>query len=187
MAWVLMSDLWVFGYGSLMWRPGFSYKDARPAILHGYHRSFCIYSHHWRGTPEQPGLVLGLTPGGSCPGTVFRVAEAKRDAVVDYLNERELSSYAYVAQTLSVDMEGEAVDAYVFIADEGHCHYAGELPPVDAARIIMDAEGVAGLNRDYLINTVRELERYGYIEGGLHDLLRVVEELTGEIEQGSGI
>lgn len=186
-----MSDLWVFGYGSLMWRPGFPYKESWSARLPGYHRSFCVYSHYWRGTPEQPGLVLGLMPGGDCPGMVFRVAEARRDEVVDYLHERELSSYAYVPRTLAVEIDPQsgqdAVDAYVFIADESHRYYAGELPPVEAARIIMDAQGVGGLNRDYLINTIRELKRSGHIEDDLLRLLRLVEELTGEIEQGSGI
>lgn len=180
-------DLWVFGYGSLMWRPDFPYLDVKPAVLDGYHRSFCIYSRYWRGTPERPGLVLGLTPGGLCRGLVYRVAAAERAAVVSYLNERELGRYAYIARTLPVVIDDEQVDAYTFVADEAHQHYAGDLALAEAAHIIMEAQGLAGLNRDYLINTIRELEANGFVEPALHALLRTVEELTGVIESGSGI
>jgi cation transport protein ChaC len=184
---LLMDDLWVFGYGSLMWRPGFPYLESRPAVLEGYHRSFCVYSRYWRGTPEKPGLVLGLTPGGSCRGLAFRVAAAKRDGVMDYLSERELSAYAYVARHLPLEIEGGGIEACCFVADQNHCHYAGDLEVTEAAQIIMDAEGKAGLNRDYLINTIRELETHGYAEPDLHRLLRTVEYLTGVIESGGGI
>jgi cation transport protein ChaC len=183
----MTADLWVFGYGSLMWRPDFPYLEARPAILEGYHRSFCVYSRYWRGTPERPGLVLGLTPGGVCRGLVFRVSAAEREAVVAYLNDRELGTYAYVPKHLPIAIDGRPVEAYTFVADQDHRHYAGDLALSEAAHIIMEAEGVAGLNRDYLINTVRELEANGFVEPALHALLRTVEELTGVIESGSGI
>jgi len=183
-----MSDLWVFGYGSLMWRPGFRYLEVVPALLEGFHRSFCVYSRYWRGTPDKPGLVLGLTPGGDCRGTAFRVAATDREEVVEYLNERELGGYAYLAHYLPVLMENSRVaEAYCFVADRDHRHYAGKLPIIEAAEIIMDAEGKAGLNRDYLINTVRELESRGFGDSELHELLRTVERMTGEIESGGGI
>jgi len=157
-------------------------------LLEGFHRSFCVYSRYGRGTPERPGLVLGLTPGGDCRGTAFRVAAADREEVVEYLNERELGGYAYLAHYLPVLLDGGRVaEAYCFIADRDHRHYAGELAVDEAAEIIMDAEGKAGLNRDYLINTVRELEQYGFGDPALRELLRTVERLTGEIESGSGI
>ncbi len=180
-------DLWVFGYGSLMWRPGFPHLEAKQALLEGYHRSFCVYSRYWRGTPERPGLVLGMTPGGQCRGAAFRVAMTERAAVIDYLAERELAAYAYVAAFLPTEIEGRTVEAYSFIANQDHHHYAGDLSLQQAAQIIMDAEGKAGLNRDYLINTVRELEARGFVEPELHDLLREVETLTGIIDQGGGI
>jgi len=181
-------DLWVFGYGSLMWRPGFAYLESVPAVLDGYHRSFCIFSRYWRGTPEHPGLVLGLNPGGQCRGVVFRVAAAKRIAVLDYLAERELCGYAYCPQNLSVQCDdGRRVLAYCLVADPAHPHYAGELSIDDTARIIMDAHGVAGLNRDYLMATLRDLEARGYSDAPLQRLLRLVEVLTGEIDCGSGI
>lgn len=181
-------DLWVFGYGSLMWRPGFDYVEAHPALLRGYHRAFCIYSRHYRGTPEQPGLVLGLDPGGECRGTAFRVAAELATEVVDYLNERELCSYAYTAKTLSVELrDGRHVNAYSFVADPLHRQYAGDLGIDASAALIMDAQGIAGLNRDYLINTVRQLESHGFTDPCLHQLLQKVELLTGTIDQGSGI
>jgi cation transport protein ChaC len=181
-------DLWVFGYGSLMWRPGFGYAEVRPAVLDGWRRGFCIYSRHWRGTPERPGLVLGLDQGGSCRGLAFRVEAERAAAVKDYLDERELVGYAYLAQTLDIKLDDDrVVGAYVFVADTNHCHYAGHLPLEQAAAIIMDAEGRAGLNRDYLINTIRQLEQDGYAEPELHALLVEVERQTGIIEAGAGI
>ncbi len=180
-------DFWVFGYGSLMWRPGFPHIEALPALLRGYHRSFCVYSHHYRGTPEQPGLVLGLAPGGHCGGLAFRTRRADEAAVRDYLDERELVSYAYLPMTLRVEIAGGEVDAYTFVADPHHRQYAGELGVERSAAIIMEAQGAAGLNRDYLINTVRRLEKEGRSDGWLHPLLKRIELLTGVIEAGGGI
>jgi cation transport protein ChaC len=182
-------DLWVFGYGSLMWRPGFEFVEAKPAWADGWHRSFCLYSLHYRGTPAKPGLVLGLDEGGCCRGLAFRVEAAKADLTIEYLNERELVGYAYQARTLPVRLcEGAChVDAYTFVADRSHRHYAGRLPLEQAAAIIMDAEGQAGLNRDYLINTVRQLEADGFKDEELHALLIEVERQTGLIDLGAGI
>lgn len=180
--------LWVFGYGSLMWRPGFDYVEARPALLRGWHRAFCVYSRHYRGTPDRPGLVLGLDRGGACRGLAFLVVPERATEVVDYLNERELVNYAYTARTLPVELaDGRRVPAYSFVADRRHRLYAGDLGVQRSAEIIMDAEGRAGLNRDYLINTVRQLEAHGFADKRLHALLQLVERLTGEIERGSGI
>ena len=185
-------DFWVFGYGSLMWQPGFAFDEARPALLRGYHRAFCIFSHHYRGTPAEPGLVLGLAPGGSCRGLAFRVAGGEADRVRAYLDERELIGYAYLARSLPVAIDGGdgdamTVSAYTFVADTAHPQYAGNLGIEAAAEIIMRAEGAAGLNRDYLINTIRRLEREGIADAHLHALLRRIEYLTGIIEAGSGI
>lgn len=178
---------WIFGYGSLMWRPGFRYEDALPAMLQGYHRSFCVYSHYYRGTPQEPGLVLGLAPGGSCQGLAFRVPPADLTAVKSYLDERELVSYAYRATYLPVTTTRGEVSAYTFVADPAHPLYAGELGIERTAQIIIRARGRAGLNRDYLIETLRRIEAEGFADDRLHALLRRVEYLTGILEAGGGI
>lgn len=183
------SDFWVFGYGSLMWNPGFTALHSEPATLDGYQRRFCIYSTYYRGTPEHPGLVLGLAPGGSCPGIAFRVAPENAPAARDYLRERELIGYAYRETLLPVRLRasGRTVTCYTFVADPSHCQYAGDLGVERSAAIIMNAMGKGGLNRDYLINTVRELEAHGVCEEPLHDLLKEVERRTGAIMAGDGI
>lgn len=186
----MATEFWVFGYGSLMWRPGFSFEDSQPATLRGFVRSFCIYSHYYRGTPKRPGLVLGLDPyeEAECRGVAFKISADQKEAVMAYLNERELCGYAYKAQTLALQLDcGKQVQAYTFIADQDHALYAGDLGLDKAASLIMQAEGNAGLNRDYLINSVRELEAHGYDDTHLHDLLKNVEYLTGVIEAGAGI
>ncbi len=181
-------DLWVFGYGSLMWRPGFEFAESRSAVLAGWHRAFCVYSRHYRGTPAHPGLVLGLDGGGDCRGIAFRVPKDQAETAIAYLNERELVGYAYVARWLEVDLDdGQRVPAYTFVADHAHPHYAGNLPQEQAAAIIMDAQGCAGLNRDYLINTVRKLEADGFSDADLRSLLTEVERQTGLIDRGAGI
>ncbi|MGZ9006465.1 MAG: gamma-glutamylcyclotransferase [Burkholderiales bacterium] len=181
------NDRWIFGYGSLMWRPGFSYREAIPAVLNGYHRSFCVYSHYYRGTPEKPGLVLGLAPGGCCEGLAFRVAPPDFPSVKAYLDERELVSYAYRATYLSVRTPSGEVSAYTFVADPNHPQYAGELSTERAAQVIIEARGRAGLNRDYLIEALRRMEAEGFADERLHELLRRIEYLTGLLEAGGGI
>ncbi len=182
------SPFWVFGYGSLMWNPGFVFEERQGAVLDGFHRAFCIYSRHYRGTPDKPGLVLGLNEGGACRGVAFRVADARVGEARSYLRERELCGYAYREADLPVRLEdGRCVTAYTFVADPGHDAYAGDLGLGPSAEIIMAAAGMGGLNRDYLINTVRELERHGFAEDGLHALLKEVSHRTGEIEAGGGI
>ena len=182
---------WVFGYGSLMWRPEFTHLAQVPGVLRGFHRSFCVWSRHWRGTSERPGLVLGLAPGGQCQGVAFRVAAADWPGVKAYLDERELMSYAYAACWLPVELTGgeagAVVSAYTFVSDPAHPHYAGELPVERAADVIVAARGVAGLNRDYLIETLRRMATEGFVDETLHALLRRVEYLTGILESGSGI
>ena len=180
-------DIWVFAYGSLMWNPGFPYIESHRALLPGYHRAFCIYSHHYRGTPEQPGLVLGLMPGGSCQGLAFRVAGDDAPAVRAYLDERELVSYAYRPLVTAVEVSSGTVSAHTYVAEPSHAQYAGRQDLDKAAAIIMRAQGCAGLNRDYLINTVRRLEQEGFSDPELHALLERVWRLTGVIEAGGGI
>lgn len=153
------SDLWVFGYGSLMWRPGFESAENIPAQLDGFSRSLCIYSHVYRGTPETPGLVLGLDLGGTCHGQAFRIAEENRSQVLEYLREREQVTGVYIEKWLSVTLaDGRQVEALVYVADPAHTQYAGLLTVEDMALRVGKACGQAGPNRDYVINTARHLQ-----------------------------
>lgn len=182
--------IWVFGYGSLMWRPGFPHLEAASAVLDGYGRSFCIWSEHHRGTTERRGLVLGLAPAEDkcCEGRAFRVAEAAWAETAAYLEERELTGYAYRPGHLPVALpDGRTVRAHCFVADPSHPHFAKDIAADDAARIILGARGEAGLNRDYLINTVQALEVHGYREPELRALLERVRTMTGELDAGAGI
>ncbi len=153
-----LQDFWVFGYGSLMWRPGFAHVETVRARLHGYRRALCIYSHVHRGTPDQPGLVLGLDAGGSCLGIAFRVPGAMTDEVMAYLREREMSNNVYHEKWLRLHLaDGRAVPALAYVADRRHEQYAGALQPAAAAAIIAAAHGESGANVDYLTNTLKHL------------------------------
>ena len=178
---------WIFGYGSLMWRPGFYHLEQHPARLHGYHRAACIYSRHHRGTDTVPGLVLGLDTGEYCDGIAFKIDIKHRMQIIDYLHQRELIGYAYTPLTTPVTLPHAEVSAYTFVADPAHPHYAGNLGTEAAAAIIMRAQGSSGLNRDYLISTVEKLAQDGVAEPELTELLTKVRVLTGELDQGGGI
>ena len=133
------ADLWVFGYGSLMWRPGFEFVEQVPARLIGEHRALCVYSFDHRGTPEKPGLVLGLDRGGACRGVAFRVAAKRRDATVDYLRDREQTTNVYREVMRSVWLENEArqrVSALAYVVDRGHVQYAGRLSLAEQLRYV---------------------------------------------------
>lgn len=176
-----MSDLWIFGYGSLMWRPGFSYVEAQPARLYGEHRALCIYSFVHRGTPEKPGLVLGLDQGGSCRGVAFRVAPSEQQATIAYLRERELVTHVYreVERPLRLeDGTGRGVRGLAYVVDRAHQQYAGRLDPETVLAHIRDSEGVSGRNRDYVIATSRHLEQVGVHDPLLAWLARTLEAET---------
>ena len=164
-------DLWVFGYGSLMWRPGFTFIEQLPARLIGEHRALCVYSFDHRGTPEKPGLVLGLDRGGACRGIAFRVAAAHRDEVVGYLRGREQTTHVYREVMRSVWLENDArerVSALAYVVDRGHVQYAGRLSLHEQLRYVRQGHGRSGNNRDYVVETIRALEALGYRETELH-------------------
>jgi glutathione-specific gamma-glutamylcyclotransferase len=171
-------DLWVFGYGSLMWRPGFDFIEQVPARLIGEHRALCVYSFDHRGTPEKPGLVLGLDRGGACRGIAFRVAAKHRAATVDYLREREQTTHVYREVMRSVWLENEArerVSAMAYVVDRGHVQYAGRLTLTEQVRYVRQGHGRSGNNRDYVLSTVKSIEAQGLRDQQLHqlaDLLR---------------
>ena len=159
--------LWVFGYGSLLWNPGFDVAHSQLATLSGYARSFCMRSIHHRGTEEQPGLVLALdaTPDAHCEGLAFAVAEGQEAQTLDYLRERELISSAYLEKDLSIALsDGREVAAVTYVIDADHVQYCGGLPLEEQAHIIARAVGGRGPNTEYLFNTTRHLA-----ELGLHD------------------
>lgn len=153
-----MDDFWVFGYGSLMWRPGFAFKSQSRARLYGYRRTLCIHSYVHRGTKERPGLVLGLDRGGSCCGIGFEVAGADKHKVMQYLRERELATNVYLERICPIQLaNGMKVPAYCYVADIGHEQYAGAMHAERAAAIVAGARGQSGENVDYVANCVQKL------------------------------
>jgi glutathione-specific gamma-glutamylcyclotransferase len=164
-------DFWVFGYGSLMWRPGFSSLQRLPARLIGLHRSLCVFSFVHRGTPERPGLVLGLDRGGMCRGIAYRVAAAAREETVAYLRGREQVTLVYRETVRRIELEdGERrqVSALCYIVDRGHAQYAGRLSLAEQLHYVRQGHGQSGINRDYVLEAVRALEALGYRETELH-------------------
>jgi cation transport protein ChaC len=170
---VSAGELWVFGYGSLMWRPGFEFVERVPARLIGEHRALCVYSFVHRGTPEKPGLVLGLDRGGACRGIAFRVAEQHRAATVAYLRAREQVTSVYREVMRSVWLENEPrqrVSALAYVVDRGHVQYAGRLSLAEQLRHVQQGHGQSGANRDYVIATVKAIEAEGFRDLQLHRL-----------------
>ncbi len=144
-----MGDFWVFGYGSLMWRPGFDYVEARRARLGGYRRTLCIRSHVYRGTPERPGLVLGLEHGGSCLGMAFRVEGGRTEEVMAYLRAREMTTNVYREKRLPVRLDtGAIVEAISYVADRKHQQYVRGIGPDEMAATNASAIGKADANED---------------------------------------
>src|ERR1043166_6547354 len=172
-------DLWVFGYGSLIWRPGFEHVERVPARLIGAHRGLCVFSHVHRGTPERPGLVLGLDYGGACRGVAYRVARKKRIATVEYLRSREQGTSVYRETLRSVTLLTEPqtrVNALVYMIDRGHRQYAGRLDLASQLHLVRQGHGQSGPNREYVLSTVHALEALGLRDRDLH---RLAERLKG--------
>ena len=173
--------MWVFGYGSLLWNPGFACEQSTLAILNGYHRSFCMRSIHHRGTPEAPGLVLALDerPGSACNGLALLVPIATRQQTLSYLRERELVSSAYVEKMLPITLaDGRIVSALTYVVDPAHVQYCGNLTREEQAEIISRAVGDRGDNSEYLHNTARHLAEMGIFDPDLSLLSARVRALT---------
>lgn len=167
-------DVWVFGYGSLLWNTGFEYVEVRPANVHGYRRALCIYSHVYRGSRERPGLVCGLLAGGSCRGLAFRVAAESWNGVRAYLHEREMIYDVYIPRWVKAHLEshpGETAQVYTFVANPKHPQYAGRLDPDRTAALIRDGHGTSGSGIDYLSNTVTRLAELGIHDRALEKVL----------------
>ena len=175
--WRQGTDLWVFAYGSLMWNPDFEHQEARIARLWGYHRAMCILSYQWRGTPERPGLVMGLDRGGSCRGLAFRVAAPQVPTVMKQVYRREMPTGVYVPRFVPVTLEdGRRVTAWAFIARRGHPQFLGGATPAHQAALIRQGHGHAGPCRDYLVNTIAHLEALGLGCRGLKRLLALADQ-----------
>lgn len=157
-----MQDFWVFGYASLMWKPGFDHIERRRARLVGYHRALCIRSFEHRGTRERPGLVMGLDRGGSCVGIAFRIEGAKHDEVMAYLRARELVTHVYKEHLGTIRFsDGETAKSITYVADRTHVQYAPKMTVEDAVRQVCGAVGNAGPNEEYVLNTVAHIEEMG--------------------------
>lgn len=169
---------WVFGYGSLIWQPGFSYSTRQVARLDGYERSFCMRSIHHRGTPENPGLVLALDAGpGSCEGVAFEIPARIAEESLEYLRARELISAAYLEERCPVQLQdGRSVEAVTYVIDRAHVQYCGGMALEEQAQIIAQATGGRGPNAAYLWNTASHLA-----ELGLHD--PQLDWLAGRVRQ----
>lgn len=165
----------MFAYGSLMWRPDFVPEEIRPARLAGWHRAMCILSTVYRGTPQCPGLVLGLDRGGSCVGRALKVAAEHWPQIRAALDARELVTGVYIPRTLPVRLDdGRRVAAYAFVCDRSHDQYWSGSDD-EAVRLIRQGSGQSGPARDYLASTVTHLSGLGIRDGALHRLLARVD------------
>ncbi len=181
-------DLWIFAYGSLMWRPGFEAEEVVHARLVGWRRSFCIYSRFHRGSSRRPGLVLGLDRGGTCEGLAFRVAADKARETLRYLREREQVVSVYREALVPVTLlagEHPEVMALAFLVERAHPSYAGDLSLAKQAHLIRGGAGRSGNNIDYLASTLAHLTELGIRERGLQRLLTVVGTYAARGDNGS--
>ncbi|MGH8747628.1 MAG: gamma-glutamylcyclotransferase [Burkholderiales bacterium] len=171
-------DLWIFGYGSLMWSPGFQYRAEAPGFVFGYHRSLCIYSHRHRGTPGRPGLVMGLRRGGSCWGMAFRISASSAPAVLAKLWQREMRNRVYQPRLIRVRLgRKRAVRAVAFVADPGHRQYASDLSLEQTARLVAQGFGQRGHNLEYLNRTIAHMHAIGVRDPHLERVLTAARAL----------
>ncbi len=173
------ADFWVFGYGSLIWNPGFPHIEVRPAQVRGYHRRFCLYSHRYRGTPKIPGLVLGLDRGGSCRGLAFRVPAAEGEEVLDYLYAREMITGAYIPRWVSLTTRQGRLKAVSFVVDPAHEQYTGRLDMDATVELVLQGRGSNGSCIEYLEKTVHHLNALGLPDASLARLLKRVTARLG--------
>ena len=168
------SDVWVFGYGSLMWNPAIHHAETRAARAGGWHRSFCLWNSFGRGSAENPGLTLALEPGGSCAGVALRIDASKVESELGVLWNREMITGAYAPRWLRLRTDAGEIEAVTFIANRASRRDAGRLPLPKLAERMARASGPLGTSREYLESTVAELERLGARDGSMHALLRAV-------------
>lgn len=153
--------IWVFGYGSLIWNPAFHFSERRTARIFGYHRQYCLWSHAGRGSPQRPGLMLGLESGGSCHGVAYRIAPELVASELDVLWRREMNSYAYRAQWVSAHTAGGIEHAIAFVVNRAHERYIGDLDGATMVRYLANGAGPLGSCCEYLFDTVHHLRELG--------------------------
>ncbi|WP_228488182.1 gamma-glutamylcyclotransferase [Caenimonas koreensis] len=173
--WGEREDLWVFGYGSLIWRPEFEFEERRPAKVHGWHRALKMWSRINRGTPERPGLVFGMLSGGSCQGMVFRIARAQGREVLAQLWAREMSLAVYDPRWLECHTQSGPVKALAFTLSRKSPQHTGVLSEEEYRRIFMEASGIYGTTHEYAHRTLEELKRHNIHDRGLEKLLKLIE------------
>lgn len=186
----MSGPLWVFGYGSLMWRPGFEFEKRLPAVMHGVHRRLCIYSHVHRGTPEKPGMVLGLDRGGRCRGIGYRVAPHRRDETIAYLREREQVTMVYKEKwrPMQVQREGgpEQVNALVYVVDQTHSQYAGKRTAQELLPFVLQGHGKGGPCIEYIASTLDHIREQGMSDHHLEEVLALAQTVLAASGRKAG-
>jgi glutathione-specific gamma-glutamylcyclotransferase len=175
------ADVWLFGYGSLIWNPIIRYEERRVARVHGFHRRFCLWSHVNRGSMQKPGLVLGLDAGGSCHGVAFRIAASNAAEELRLIWRREMVLGSYIPRWVPMDVAGESMRAIAFIVNRRHPSYAGRLPLETVIRTLVSARGYLGTPAEYLLETVKGLVEHGVRDSYLMELRKRVLALHPEL------
>lgn len=179
--------VWIFAYGSLMWNPEFAFDEARRGLLYGYHRRFCLYSRDYRGTPERPGLVLGLDQGGSCHGIVYRLSAVRTAEALDRIWAREMTGLVYTMREVAVRTPEGPVTAHACVVRRESPDYSGRLPLDKVALLLATAVGGRGSGRDYLTSTLRHLDALGISDRLLHKIARRIAAMPQNNESASSI
>jgi cation transport protein ChaC len=175
------ADIWLFGYGSLIWNPIIHYEERRVARVHGFHRRFCLWSHVNRGSMQKPGLVLGLDAGGSCHGVAYRIAARHAAEELRLIWRREMVLGSYIPRWVPMDAGGTAMRAIAFIVNRRHPSYAGKLPLETVIRTLVSARGYLGTPAEYLLETVKGLVEHGVRDSYLMELRKRVLALHPEL------
>lgn len=165
-------DVWVFGYGSLIWNPAFHFVERRTGLIHGWHRRFCLWTELGRGTPDRPGLVLGLDRGGTCRGVVFRIAAPAVEEELDLIWRREMVTASYTPRWVTAATPEGPVRAIAFTINRAQPRYAGRLSEEETARVLAGARGQLGSCQEYFRSTLDHLVALGIRDHGLEALRR---------------
>ncbi len=182
------SDVWIFAYGSLIWNPVLDFDARVVATVHGYHRSFCLWSRINRGTPERPGLVLGLDRGGCCPGIAYRIPARLAEVELRLLWRREMLLGSYAPRWVRTTRAGKPFRALAFVVNRHLSGYAGRLPPERIVEILRDGHGKLGNGIDYLRQTFGGLTAAGIRDPRLARLDALARGLSGEVAvSGTGV